>query len=1269
MNRKRPSERSDEPDFDSAPSAKRIDLLTANREQLNRFLETNITGLAGYTASAVEKFIHAVKQKDNDEVILSLRILSQIIDDVGRPAAIEISKSPRNLENCLSLPFSQKVNMIALQLISTLINYGVVPDMEWTSVYVLFGKANFFLELKRLVHHYLLYSGMHVNPNTALLSNFLQILSPEQFEKDFETLELFHSKVLANQEMSKTSKLSIFKDLTLKSLGRLWLKVSPEFKPFLSNMLLLAVDHEHGAALDQDLLQKEMANFHFMSLLTSIRKGDELSINFSAEILARREELIPKYFFPGIDLQNVTHFQCVLEKLEESDSILKKKRLRGDPAAVIECIKKQTFGLFKKEEFEALLAKQSKMGSYKDVAALIRVYPLLLARVHQLLGRIDHPETQKNVQQQFQDQAVDLLPQGMALNSWLNRILLSIDKSETNRRKIDENLISQTMVMLKSIDEFCPFVLAPVKFESFISKMTSCERSTIILLELIDKRRDSILFFKGKKNAFSELVLIAQSEKSSMELKGSACEVLSKLLAFPSWPLISSKIKNLEEIAKDITSDTTSAGWLSELKSLISPRSSDTPMEVSRLPSSPLPKIIVKLIEKDNSISPEVLAIFVAWSIVKRPELTLAAIFDALRELANEENESIIRKCEKLWIETKKSKNKKRKSGCEAPECFDNLSKFIFYVSKIEEANENVPLLTQIASLIEDFSEIEAHHLVSLLESTSFQRNFLKSEFSKNYLFTVLVENKLMKQFCMKYFNNSGLVPPKTLWEHFDTRTLRAFEGKKFSFELEKCLLENSELLEFTKPCLSWSEKLLLRAISNPSISIQTADLLESALKKPSKSCKMSELQICQILGNGGFLERVKTLPQEFTELTKNRLKEKLAMESYDDLNELKILCSLIEVEAMDNEEAKELLKEMNLRNKELSEEGRMNILLVLQILGEEEDLWEELPKLSLSIYTCSTSPLDREINSFINKIFSRSKLIYRHRPFLFGSSSSSSHESNESSRILTTDHSRAFLENLDRERMQKTMINFGKKDDSCVYDPAFMLFALCDLVRADAQVDPKLLISSGAFSFCIMALTLEDDKLRSVALESLFRIKDHLIIYRWSNFNLIASFFLFLEEILEPEKPLKSAVAVYFSRAIHLMIKPEHEMYQTMMASVVHMESFSDSVPDFIDFFWAHSNTKRKRLWIINFMEEMLIHSSDVTSLYHYHALDSVLAALNTDDPRLYESVLRLVEKLIMVDPLVIKKKGVANTIHARQKLKKEKLKIEERILKAVHS
>ena len=108
------------------------------------------------------------------------------MDDVGRPAAIEISKSPRNLENCLSLPFSQKVSLTALQLITSLVNYGVIPDMDWTSVYVLFGKANFIVELKRLVHNYLLYSGMHIDTNTALLSNFLQILSPEQFENDFE---------------------------------------------------------------------------------------------------------------------------------------------------------------------------------------------------------------------------------------------------------------------------------------------------------------------------------------------------------------------------------------------------------------------------------------------------------------------------------------------------------------------------------------------------------------------------------------------------------------------------------------------------------------------------------------------------------------------------------------------------------------------------------------------------------------------------------------------------------------------------------------------------------------------------------------------------------------------------------------------------------------------------------------------------------------------------------------------------------------------------
>jgi hypothetical protein len=95
-----------------------------------------------------------------------------------------------------------------------------------------------------------------------------------------------------------------------------------------------------------------------------------------------------------------------------------------------------------------------------------------------------------------------------------------------------------------------------------------------------------------------------------------------------------------------------------------------------------------------------------------------------------------------------------------------------------------------------------------------------------------------------------------------------------------------------------------------------------------------------------------------------------------------------------------------------------------------------------------------------IKKLFSSSKLIYRLRPYLFGTSANS--ESIDFSRILTADHSRAFLENLDRDRMRKTILNFGKIEDAQVYDPAFMLFAICDLVRADAQVDPKLLISSG---------------------------------------------------------------------------------------------------------------------------------------------------------------------------------------------------------------
>ncbi len=110
----------------------------------------------------------------------------------------------------------------------------------------------------------------------------------------------------------------------------------------------------------------------------------------------------------------------------------------------------------------------------------------------------------------------------------------------------------------------------------------------------------------------------------------------------------------------------------------------------------------------------------------------------------------------------------------------------------------------------------------------------------------------------------------------------------------------------------------------------------------------MSDLQICQILGNGGFLERVKTLPDEFIALAKATLKDKLALESYDDLNELKVLCALFEREAIDFEEMRVILADLKLRNKSLSEEARMNILLVLQIMAEEKEIWDEVPKLAL---------------------------------------------------------------------------------------------------------------------------------------------------------------------------------------------------------------------------------------------------------------------------------------------------------------------------------
>ena len=87
----------------------------------------------------------AVKGRESEEIDLSLQCCIRVIDDVGKDACILIAQSPRNIEQCITKNFSQRVIGRVLELISALLAHGVVPEIEWNHVFAVKGVNNVYL--------------------------------------------------------------------------------------------------------------------------------------------------------------------------------------------------------------------------------------------------------------------------------------------------------------------------------------------------------------------------------------------------------------------------------------------------------------------------------------------------------------------------------------------------------------------------------------------------------------------------------------------------------------------------------------------------------------------------------------------------------------------------------------------------------------------------------------------------------------------------------------------------------------------------------------------------------------------------------------------------------------------------------------------------------------------------------------------------------------------------------------------------------------------
>ena len=90
----------------------------------------------------------------------------------------------------------------------------------------------------------------------------------------------------------------------------------------------------------------------------------------------------------------------------------------------------------------------------------------------------------------------------------------------------------------------------------------------------------------------------------------------------------------------------------------------------------------------------------------------------------------------------------------------------------------------------------------------------------------------------------------------------------------------------------------------------------------------------------------------------------------------------------------------------------------------------------------------------------------------------------------------------------------------------------MCDSLRPSVAVDLIQLINSGALSYVIAMLQLNDENLRSISIECLSRIEDHSESFRWKNGTILKQLMLLIRRYLgENERPLNGIVANYLIR------------------------------------------------------------------------------------------------------------------------------------------
>ena len=197
-------------------------------------------------------------------------------------------------------------------------------------------------------------------------------------------------------------------------------------------------------------------------------------------------------------------------------------------------------------------------------------------------------------------------------------------------KKCDEeiatSLLEETFGYLKVLSDLDQSALAPIQIDRLFSRAKHSEKAMKIALELIDERKDTILFFKGKQNCFSELTQTFKSSKSN-DIRSKICDIFSGIFNCPMWPVleISGHDEILTKTCRAVMHDVSNANWLVNLKNLIQPESNEVENLIAEGKSlsqkvDAVPDLFVKLFLESDKLRTENFANMIGWLADDSPD-------------------------------------------------------------------------------------------------------------------------------------------------------------------------------------------------------------------------------------------------------------------------------------------------------------------------------------------------------------------------------------------------------------------------------------------------------------------------------------------------------------------------------------------------------------------------------------------------------------------------------------------------------------------------